>query len=60
MQYAEPTTVPHIVAIERLKVRKCQMAASHAHRRLVSIFEIVTLLSFVSGAPQTSRFEIES
>jgi hypothetical protein len=38
MQYAEPTTVSHIVAIERLNVRKCQMAASRAHRPLVRIF----------------------
>jgi hypothetical protein len=52
MQYAEPTTVSHIVAIERLNVRKCQMAASRAHRPLVRILEVSTLLSFAFGAPQ--------
>jgi hypothetical protein len=58
MQYAEPTNVPYVVAIERLKVRKCQMAASRVHRPLVSIFEIVPLLSFVSGDTTTSRSEM--
>jgi hypothetical protein len=38
MQHAEHSTASLIVAIERPKVRKCQMAASRAHRPLVSHF----------------------
>jgi hypothetical protein len=49
MQYAEPTTVSHIVAIERLNVRWRQVA------RIVLLYvflEVSTLLSFAFGAPQ--------